>query len=471
MLTLSDVYDLCLSARGSPFVDSVLPRITRFLDELRPGDLFVDLKRAGRETDPSPEAVAAARPGAVLSPRKEAFSRLDVAHVLSPEDPIAALSAIGRHVRLQNDLVSIGVTGSIGKTTTTTMIGRVLETLRGGVVTTDPSDNDELGVPVLCANLESQSRYLVSEMAAWREGDIAHAAYSAAPQVGVITEIDAVHLERFGSMRAIVAAKSELLESLPVSGCAILNIDDPYCDLLAASCRAEAVRTISLRDPAADVCATRIRWGFQHTKVDVSVDAEDAVVTLGLAGPGHVRNALAVVAVLTHLGAPLSAVADTLSSMNVAVSRRLELKDAVHGIAILDDGHNASRSSCKELASVLSRLGAARVLVVFGGISECGTRTRELNGEALHALADVADAVFVYGDGAVSAIQNGATERVVVCEGTDVLHRVTNFVRRGDVVAFKGSRSTRASELADAFRTKLLNRNQSEGNGLDVSNR
>ncbi len=157
------------------------------------------------------------------------------------DDVNQALHRFASWYRSQYSIPVIGVTGSVGKTTTRTMIHSVLATFLRGIES--PANyNNQFGVPLSIAQISSQHEYAVLEMGASQTGEIQELARLSQPNIGVITGIGPSHLEHFGSLDQTASAKGELFEQLPGDGLAVLNGDDPYAAFLASKSAARTVK-------------------------------------------------------------------------------------------------------------------------------------------------------------------------------------------------------------------------------------
>src|SRR3990172_8238146 len=219
--------------------------------QVRSGDLFFALRgERGDGHDFVPQALAAGAAGAVVERPIEATPD---AALFQVSDSLQALQRLAAYQRGRHSVRTIAVTGSVGKTTCKELIASVLSH-RYRVLKSEANLNTEIGIPLTLLQLTPEHERAVLELAMYARGEIALLAQISRPHVGVVTNIGPVHLERLGYMGAIVAAKAELLEALPVDGMAVLNGDDARTAGLATRTRARVV--LYGRSPQCDVRAT-----------------------------------------------------------------------------------------------------------------------------------------------------------------------------------------------------------------------
>jgi UDP-N-acetylmuramoyl-tripeptide--D-alanyl-D-alanine ligase len=302
---------------------------------VEPGGLFVAL--SGTRVDGHDFVGRAIESGAVgvLAARPVGVPAIVVPDVLAAYGQLATAL-----VRRLPGLGVVGVTGSVGKTTTKDLLGQVLAHL--GPTTAPPGNrNSEVGMPENVSRLTKESRYLVLEMGARHVGDIAYLTSVVRPQVGVVLTVGTAHLGEFGSREAIAQAKGELVEALPEDGTAVLNADDP---LVAAMAHRTFARVVTFgRSPYAEVQAQAISVDAHGRPAFALVTPQgSARVTLRLVGEHLVSNALAAAAAALHFTDDLALVADALSSAEAVSEGRMQVSESPSGVTVINDAYNAS---------------------------------------------------------------------------------------------------------------------------------
>lgn len=315
--------------------------------------------------------------------------------VIEVADTGVALAALGRAARDRLDSATvIGVTGSVGKTTTKDLLVSVLST---GLVShaNTRSFNNEIGVPLTLLGAPEDAEAVVVEMGSRGIGDVAHLCTIARPSIGVVTTVGVAHTSEFGDVESVARAKTELVEALPADGLAVLNAGVSLVADMASSTIAE-VTTFGVVD-GSGVDLSRGADGQAGigpgTSPTPDVRAEDVVldddlvptfrlvtphgsveVTLGARGLHLVGNALAAAAVGLHLGLSFAQVASGLATP-VLSPLRMELLRVNDGPVILNDSYNANPMSTEAALRSLAALPADNRIAVLGVMAELGDRT------------------------------------------------------------------------------------------------
>jgi UDP-N-acetylmuramoyl-tripeptide--D-alanyl-D-alanine ligase len=339
---------------------------------LRPGSLFFALQ--GESQDGHKYVPAAFNAGASAA---VVTRELDVeGPLLVVPDTIEALGALARSYRRKFDIPVIGVTGSVGKTSTKEMIGAVLgTTLR--TLANEKNFNNEIGVPLTLFCLRSSHQAAVIEMGMRGAGQIDALARIAQPSIGVITRIGLAHIELLGSQRSIAAAKGELLVRLPRDGVAVLPAEDPFLPELLARVP-DGVHVIRFGAASgADVQVSSI-----GTLPDGRMDAvarsggHETEFTLRAIGTHHMYNAAAAIAVGQALGIPLELCVEALARWEGAAGR-MSLVAGINGVVVLDDCYNAGPESMEAALRTLAHLGGESTVAVLGDMRELGDHALE----------------------------------------------------------------------------------------------
>jgi UDP-N-acetylmuramoyl-tripeptide--D-alanyl-D-alanine ligase len=363
-------------------------------------------------------------------------------------DPGAALGALAAHHRSRFRPRVIGVTGSLGKTTTKDMIAGVLSQ-RFRTLKNAGNLNTEIGVPVTLMRLTETDQAAVIEMAMRGRGQIRELARMADPEVGVITNIGLSHLELLGTQDAIAEAKAELLEMLPPTGIAVLNVDDPYCDfLLTKSLRALRYGFAPEADVRCEGIARRTEGAaFRWSAPAFGIDAASA--SIPLPGRHNVANALAAIAVGLWMKLSPEEIAAGLAQADIS-SMRMEILRGPDGMMVLNDAYNASspEAMLAALEVLASQSAGRRRVAVLGNMLELGPAGESAHWQVGEAAARGGgpDLLITVGDLA-RAIADAALEcgmlpeQVVACEtNTEAVEALRRRLRSDDVVLVKGSR-------------------------------
>lgn len=366
------------------------------------------------------------------------------------DDTYAALRAWAEWRRRRFTGTVIGVTGSVGKTTTRQMIHTILGArLRG---TQSPKNyNNRIGVPLSLTAVEPGHDYAVIELGASRRGEIAELAELVRPKVGVVTHVGDAHLGEFGSRRAVAETKAELLAVLPEEGRAVLG-DDLWLRALAADCSAEI--TWVGTSEGCDVRATEIE--SRSGRLQFLVDRTRFCVPVW--GRHHLRVALCAVAVGQMMGFELDEMADALEDFQ-AVPMRCQVVE-VRGATIINDTYNASPTAMRAAAELLGEFDPpGRRIAVLGDMGELGEESTRLHwqlGKQAVALGR-AELVVACGEHAREVVAGARaaglpTARAIPCDGVDeALPYLGQAVQPGDVVLLKGSRNMAMERIVEGL--------------------
>ena len=420
-----------------------------------PGQLFVALP--GERTDGHEYIAEAVASGAtcVLVTRAlgdEQLGRLADVTVIRVADGLAALAALAAAWRRRFDVLAVGVTGSVAKSSTKEAIATVLATKRT-VLKSEGNENNEIGVPLTVLRLRREHQVAVLEMGMYVGGEIAHLARVARPAIGVVTAVRPIHLSRAGSIEVIEAGKAELVEALPADGLAVLNADDPRVRRMVSRTAARAV-TYGFA-PHADVRADGIvSRGLDGMAFELVAGIERRPVSLPRLGRHAVHNALAAAAVALEAGLRIDEVADGLARPWALPHRSAVLR--LDGLVILDDCYNAGPDSMAAALDTLAEL-PGRHVAVLGQMAELGELAEVAHAAVGRQAAPVVDILVVVGATsetlAAAALAAGldAARVVRVPDATAALEALVGLLRRGDVVLVKASRSEGLERVVDGL--------------------
>lgn len=339
---------------------------------VRPGMLFVPVRADRDGHDFIAGAVAAGAGGYLAEPdRVEDVDVPKGTMAVAVADTTAALAAMGGAARDRLSGPVVGITGSVGKTSTKDLAAASLATTFR-VAASERSFNNELGVPLTLANAPGDTNVAVVEMGAREPGHIRHLCAVARPTIGVVTAVAASHTETFGSIDGVAEAKAELIASLPASGTAILNGDDPRVAAMAARSAAPVMLWSADGRPGADVTAHDIRIDDQLRASFVLRSPWGSVpIALEVRGGHQVGNALAAATVALCCGTDLDGVSTGLALAQLS-PWRMEVRVAPDGGLVINDAYNANPTSMAAALRSLAALGATRRVAVLGAMAELG---------------------------------------------------------------------------------------------------
>lgn len=374
------------------------------------------------------------------------------------EDSLLALQEIARFWRKQLNLRVIGITGSVGKSTTKEIVYSVMSQ-RYHTLKNQGNLNNEIGLPLTLLSLNQQHQCAVLEMGFYVPGEIALLCDIALPQIGVITNIGTVHAERAGSQEAIARGKSELVQALPAApdGVAILNYDDPLVCPMASLTKAR-VFYYGL-DENADLWADNVEGlGLDGIRFRLHFHNETLHLRVPLIGRHSVHTALRAAAVGLALGLTWQEIVEGLRLPQTQL--RLVAVRAKNGATILDDTYNASPESTLAALNLLDEL-EGRKIAVLGDMLELGPY--EKNGHEMVGVraAEVADELVVVGERArmiAAAARVSGLNASVITELDDTssaIDYLKDHLQQGDVVLVKGSRGMEMDQIVVALERRL----------------
>ena len=369
------------------------------------------------------------------------------------DDTLSALQRLSAFWRAKFNLRVIGITGSVGKTTTKELVAQVLS-MRYRVLKTEGNYNNEIGIPLTLLKLRPEHECAVIEMGMHALGEIAAYCRWARPQVGLVTIVAPVHLSRLGTIENIVKAKSELPAALPSEeegGVAILNDDDERVRGMAAVTRARVI-TYGLT-PRADVWADNIEsFGLDGISFTLHYGRGSWLVRLPLIGRHSVQTALRAATVGLIEGMDLGDIIEGLRSPSPQL--RLVVAKGPFNSLVLDDTYNASAESTIAALNLLAEIeGEGPRIAVLGDMLELGDTEKQAHDEVGCRAGLVAQYVIGVGERSKwtcrAAIECGAPpERVFhVMTNGEALELLNDIVRERCVILVKGSRGMKMEEI------------------------
>lgn len=366
-------------------------------------------------------------------------------------DSLSALQKFAAYWRRKFPAVQvIGVTGSVGKTSTKELIWTVLKQ-RYRTLKSQGNLNSETGLPLTLFELNETHERVVLEMGMYAPREIATLCEIAAPLVGVVTLVAPIHLERLGTLEHIAAAKAELVEALPARGWAILNGDDARVRAMRAKTRAQ-VMTFGL-DAANDVWADQIESrGLEG--MAFALHHRDTIlhVRVPLLGQHSVHTALAAAAVGLTQGLSWEEILNGLQ--DVSAQLRLIAVPGENGVTLLDDTYNASPPSTLSALNLLAELNG-RKIAVLGDMRELGAYEQEGHSLVGIRASEIADVILAVGPlGKLigdAAREQGHAQVAFAASNEQAVAQLRKLTQPGDTILIKGSRGAQMEEIVRAL--------------------
>jgi UDP-N-acetylmuramoyl-tripeptide--D-alanyl-D-alanine ligase len=430
---------------------------------LERGDLFFALSGENRDGHAFVEAAfGAGAAAAVVTPANVvALGHLGPLYVV--DDVLKAMERLGLASRARMQGRVVGVTGSVGKTSTKEALRHVLAR-QGATHASVASYNNHWGVPLTLARMPAATQFGVFEIGMNHPFEIIPLSGFVKPHVAIITTVEPVHLEHFRSVAGIADAKGEIFAGLLPGGTAIINRDNPHHDRMrahAASSAAGRIVTFGEHE-AADVRLLKIAMTPERSAVEARVHGHSVAFQVGAPGRHMALNALAVLAAVEALGGDLALAALSLADLTAGSGRgqRTELTAPGGTFTLLDESYNANPASMRASMALLAQLDVGlrgRRIAVLGDMLELGP-----TGPDMHAaLADVAvanniDLVFASGPLMRNMWEKLPVERrgSYAPTSAELQPAVVAALQAGDAVMVKGSLGSRMGPIVTAMKSR-----------------
>ncbi len=445
--------ELRAATNGALASDVTISGVSIDSRSVTPGDIFIALRdqRDGHEF----VADALSRGASLAMVDHTPPGATDAAKLLRVADTLAGLTALGAAGRARSAARVVGVTGSVGKTTTKEML-RVALSAFGATHASAASHNNHWGVPLTLARLPCAADFAVIEMGMNNRGEIAPLSRLARPDVGIITSIGTAHIGMLGSQAAIAAEKGDIIAGIAPGGTVILPADSAFLPELMARARDAGLQVMTHGEAeGADARLLSYQASPEGGVAEISLDGQS--LTLHLAAPGrHVAlNACAVLAAVKALGLAPAIAARALAHFIAGAGRGAIRRIRVAGgeALLIDDSYNASVASVRAGLAVLAAQPATRRVFAFGDMLELGAE-----GPAQHAaLADdalkICDLVFCCGPlsahlfAALPAQHRGGH----FPDSSSLAPALCAALKPGDAVLVKGSLGSRMGLIITAL--------------------
>jgi UDP-N-acetylmuramoyl-tripeptide--D-alanyl-D-alanine ligase len=376
--------------------------------------------------------------------------------VIAVEDTLSALGDIAQGWRHKYNTPIVALTGSNGKTTTKEMIAACLETTFP-ILKTKGNFNNLIGVPLTLLTLTEKERIVVLEMGMNVPGEIGRLAQIAEPDVGLITNIQTVHLEGMGSLERLKEEKGELFRRMRRDGTIFVNQDDPRVVDLASRYPGQKI-TFGIEHPA-DVMAKEIRLhGGEGTSFTLILEGEAMEIHLRLLGRHFIPNALSAMAVACLFGVEVDQAKEALENLQ-SFPMRMEVIPLKGGETLINDAYNANPSSMElALETLAEAKGKGRAIAVLGDMLELGYLTKEAHEQVGKKVSELSiDFLLALGEKAPtvveSAIRHGLPmERARILEShSEAISLLRQMIQNGDWILVKGSRGMAMEKIVEGL--------------------
>jgi UDP-N-acetylmuramoyl-tripeptide--D-alanyl-D-alanine ligase len=418
---------------------------------LQTGDLFVALKAARDGHDFVADALAAGAGAALVSRVPDGVD--DTAPLLIVPDVQTALEDLGRAARARTEAKVIGVTGSVGKTSTKEMLRHMLGAC-GKTHASVASYNNHWGVPLTLARMPADTEFAVIEIGMNHPDEIAPLAKMAAPDVAMVTTVAEVHLEAFDDINGIALEKASIIDGLVPNGVAIMNADTPCTKVIETYTKDVTTRWFGAAAAEASLSDVQVKGAETHAVLQL--EGATYPVTLGTAGRHFAMNALGALLAVGYLGADRRTAVTGLAAWNPVGGRgaRQKLKIYSGTLDLIDDAYNANPTSLHAAMQVLAEADAPRKIAFLGDMKELGEKEHDFHREVAHwPCTDAIDIIHTVGPlmKSLHDVLPDGKRGQHFGDSAAMAAQAAHLVQAGDAVLLKASLSTNMRKVVDAL--------------------
>ncbi|MEN0037037.1 MAG: UDP-N-acetylmuramoyl-tripeptide--D-alanyl-D-alanine ligase [Cellvibrio sp.] len=402
---------------------------------LAEGELFIALRGERFDAHDFIQDVVAKKPCALVVERF--FPDIQLPQLVVSD----SLLALGQIAALNRSLFLrpiIAITGSSGKTTVKTLLAGILAEC-GSVHATKGNFNNHIGVPLTLLQLEAHHEFAVIEMGASGPNEIEYLCSLAKPQITMINNVMAAHIQGFGSLQGVAQAKGEIYAALPSTGTAVVNIDDRFAPEWLAHLGNRRVIRVSLQNNEADCFAQNIEHGANNIEFTINLQGESTQLSVNAQGEHNVRNALMAAACASAVGADLQKIKQGLAGFS-PVAGRMSRHIGINQAHIIDDSYNANPGSVRAAIDVLAQ--TKQGILVLGDLGELGPEAPQLHAElGEYARAKKIAHLFTVGKLSENATRAFGLDALHFADQASLVAHLKTIADKDTTFLIKGSRS------------------------------
>lgn len=449
-MTVGEIAAACAGKLLCGDPDTIITAVSTDSRKIESGTLFVPIK--GERTDAHTFINATFAAGAAATLTQEHDSMDDTHAWISVSDTGEALQQIAAVYRRGFHIPFVGITGSVGKTTTKEMVALALSAGLN-VMKTEGNFNSQIGLPLTMFNLTDQHQAAVIEMGMSDFGEMARLARIAAPDYAVVTNIGISHIEHLKTQLSIMNEKLHIIDNFHKGSILFLNGDDTMLAGLRGQLNAKIIYFGT--QLWCDFRAENIRTTATSTQFTLFAAEEIGEVKLPVLGMHNVTNALAALAVAQTLGVPLSKAMAKLSGYQPLAMR--QQIHHVNEVTVIDDSYNASPDAIKSSVDVLCSFHTGKRVAVLADMLELGDFSQRAHfGVGVHAAQAGVDIVVTVGERAVEIAKGAQSVNPnIVCfpcsNNNEAIAKLKSILTGGDAVLIKGSRAMRTDQIVKAL--------------------
>lgn len=367
--------------------------------------------------------------------------------IIQVKDSIKAMQELARYKRTLYSIPVIGITGSVGKTTTKEMIASVLEK-KYKISKNKGNYNNHIGVPLTILDWEDDIEVAIVEMGMNHLGEISELTNIAKPTIAVITNVGTAHIGFLGSRENILKAKLEILEGLPENGKVVINNDN---DMLNKTNIGNHEKVTYGIDTESKYMAENIKITEETTEYTARIDEKEYNIFIPASGKHFVLNSLCAITVGKLLNVEIEKMIDAIKKFE-NTGKRIEIKE-INNIKMVNDYYNANYDSVKAALEVLGKIIAKRKVAILGDMKELGEYEEELHRSvAREIIENKIDVLITVGNLAVYIAQEArrlGLEQVYVFEkNEECIENLNNIIKKEDAVLIKASKAMHFDEIA-----------------------
>ena len=450
-MTLWSAQQAALATGGRAVGEWAVTGVSIDTRTLQTGDLFVALKAARDGHDFVADALAAGAGAALVSRVPDGVD--DTAPLLIVPDVQTALEDLGRAARARTEAKVIGVTGSVGKTSTKEMLRHMLGAC-GKTHASVASYNNHWGVPLTLARMPADTEFAVIEIGMNHPDEIAPLAKMAAPDVVMVTTVAEVHLEAFDDINGIALEKASIIDGLVPNGVAIMNADTPCTKVIETYTKDVTTRWFGAAAAEASLSDVQVKGAETHAVLQL--EGATYPVTIGTAGRHFAMNALGALLAVGYLGADRRTAVTGLAAWNPLGGRgaRQKLKIYSGTLDLIDDAYNANPTSLHAAMQVLAEADAPRKIAFLGDMKELGEKEHDFHREVAHwPCTDAIDIIHTVGPlmKSLHDVLPDGKRGQHFGDSAAMAAQAAHLVQAGDAVLLKASLSTNMRKVVDAL--------------------
>jgi len=335
-----------------------------------------------------------------------------------------------------NQLLTIGITGSYGKTSTKEILACILEKKFKVFKTLKHQNTDPAVAQYIVAQLDNSYQVFVAEIGAYFRGGVKSACNFIQPKIGVLTGINQQHLALFGSQETIIKTKYELIECLPQNGLAIFNGDNKYCLELYQKTK-KPKKLYSLEKGLGDIWAEDIKTGKEGSSFRVvSKEGGSADFRIKLLGKYNILNILGAVCVAKELGMSLPEIAQSCAGLSPELGGMV-VKKGINGLDIIDSTYSANPDGVISALDFL-KIWPQKKIIVMPCLIELGSSSKEVHRQIGKKIAEVCDLAIITTKDRLKEIKEGGAEVLFIENSQKIAEKIKEFCAPGDIVLLEG---------------------------------